>query len=287
MTLPTLPPNRFARMEERLRSAPASLLFLAMIFLALLAFEMFNFSTTEQALLDMLGDVSVLGISWATVLAIAFCGVDFAGVARLFMPDAAIQESKEVWYMFGAWVVAATINALLTWWGVSIAIHTHGVKSATGIIDAETLLIVVPVFVAVMVWIIRVLIIGTLALAVDRLMRSPADAADAAQAAQPSVQSANVPSALRRSPVSMLFEKREAAEEEDWHLNQVSVTPQPFAQAVPQPRRAAATGFTQPPPIRPNGATTGSSPQRSNPSAPRNGSNGYHTLPRGNPKPRS
>ena len=57
------------------------------LLLALFAFEIFNYSTTAFALTDMLGaNLRFLGISWATILSIAFCGIDFAGIARLFSP---------------------------------------------------------------------------------------------------------------------------------------------------------------------------------------------------------
>jgi hypothetical protein len=92
---------------------------------ALLAFEIFNYSTTEFALSDLLGDLSFAGISWATILALAFCGIDFAGIARLFTPEEGANELHEVWYLFGAW--------------------------------------------AILVWLIRVLIIGTFSVAGERL----------------------------------------------------------------------------------------------------------------------
>ena len=101
------------------------LVFGVIIVTALFAFEMFNFSTTEFALEDLLGDLSFAGIAWATILAIAFCGIDFAGIARLFTPtdqDRRQPAQNEAWYLFGAWLLAATMNAMLTWWGVSLAI---------------------------------------------------------------------------------------------------------------------------------------------------------------------
>lgn len=144
------------------------LLFGFMIILALLAFEVFNYSTTDYALTDLLGELDFYGISWATILAIAFCGIDFAGIARLFTPEQGEDEPVEVWYLFGAWLLAATMNAMLTWWGVSIAVLSHETLG-NSIIDRGTLLRMVPIFVAVMVWLIRVLIIGTFSLAGDRL----------------------------------------------------------------------------------------------------------------------
>jgi hypothetical protein len=140
-----------------------------MIIGALLAFEIFNFSTTQFALLDMLGDLTFAGMRWATILAVAFCGIDFAGIARIFTPEQGANEPKEVWYLFGAWFLAAAFNAILTWWGVSVAIVNHTSASGGAVISNETLIKIVPVFVAAMILLIRVLIIGSFSLAGDRL----------------------------------------------------------------------------------------------------------------------
>jgi len=135
---------------------------------ALLAFELFNYSTTDYALNDFLGGLTFLGIRWATILAIAFCGIDFAGIARLFTPEQGDNGPKEVWYLFAAWLLAASMNAMLTWWGVALAIVNH--QSLGGsIIARDTMVQVVPIFVAIMVWVIRVLIIGTFSVAGNRL----------------------------------------------------------------------------------------------------------------------
>lgn len=147
--------------------------FIGIISCALVAFEIFNFSTTEYALRDLLGNLSFGGLYWATILSVAFCGIDFAGVARLFTPEQGIEEPKEVWYLFGAWLLAATMNAMLTWWGVSMAVVSHNLQSGS-VVDPETITGVVPVFVAIMVWVIRILIIGTLSLTLDRLFHQGA-----------------------------------------------------------------------------------------------------------------
>jgi hypothetical protein len=140
-----------------------------MIVAALIAFEVFNFSTTQFALLDMLGNLSFAGFRWATILAIAFCGIDFAGIARIFTPEQGRDEPAEVYYLFGAWMLAAGFNATLTWWGVSVAIANSGHLQSAAVMSAETLNKVVPIFVAVMVWLVRLLIIGTFSLAGDRI----------------------------------------------------------------------------------------------------------------------
>lgn len=159
--------NSFSLFLKRIHLRPGAL-FVLIILTALISFEIFNYSTTDYAMRDLLGDLRFAGIRWSTILAIAFCGIDFAGIARLFTPEQRSEEPKEVWYLFGAWLLAATMNAVLTWWGVSMAIANHSIVSAA-VIDQKTLTTVVPVFVALMVWVIRILIIGSLSVASDRL----------------------------------------------------------------------------------------------------------------------
>lgn len=143
-------------------------IFGSILITALLAFEVFNFGTTSFALQDVLGNLKFAGILWSTILAIAFCGMDFAGIARIFTPEQGRDEPAEVWYLFGAWLLAATFNAMLTWWGVSVAILNH--SAAGGSLVGQTVMIkIVPIFVAAMVWLIRVLIIGTFSVAGERL----------------------------------------------------------------------------------------------------------------------
>lgn len=159
-----------ARLTPLLRNAALKrgAIFGAILVSALVAFEVFNYSTTAFALGDMLGDLRFAGIRWSTILAFAFCGIDFAGVARIFTPQVGRDEPSEVWYLFGAWLLAAGFNAALTWWGVSIAIIDHSAQGSV-LIGRSTLVKAVPVFVAVMVWLIRVLIIGTFSIAGENI----------------------------------------------------------------------------------------------------------------------
>lgn len=144
-------------------------LFGIILLVALLAFEVFNYSTTDFALTDLLGkDLTFVGLRWATILSVAFCGIDFAGIARLFTPEQGRDEPAEVWYLFGAWILAAAMNAGLTWWGVAIAVGNHTTLGSS-IIGQQALTNIVPIFVAIMVWIIRLLLIGTFAMAGERL----------------------------------------------------------------------------------------------------------------------
>ncbi|MDD2922011.1 MAG: hypothetical protein PHQ36_06965 [Anaerolineales bacterium] len=135
---------------------------------ALLAFEVFNFGTTSFALRDILGDLTFAGMNWSTLLAFAFCGIDFAGIARIFTPEQGRDEPTEVWYLFSAWLLAAGFNASLTWWGVAVAIHNHTAEGSL-LVGQSAMTKIVPIMVAGMVWLIRVLIIGTFSVAGERL----------------------------------------------------------------------------------------------------------------------
>jgi hypothetical protein len=144
------------------------MIFGGIIFSALVAFEVFNFSSTSFALHDILGDLSFGPFRWATILAIAFCGIDFAGIARIFTPEQGRNEPAEVWYLFGAWFIAAGFNAMLTWWGVSVAILKHNAEGGI-LLGQENMTKFVPIFVAAMVLLIRVLLINTFSIAGDRI----------------------------------------------------------------------------------------------------------------------
>ena len=155
---------------DRIRNADKrTLIFGLLIVGALLFFEIFNFSTTNFALQDLLGEQKTFGIRWSMALSLAFCAIDFAGISRIFTPERGNNEPREIWYLFGAWMLAATMNASLTWWGVSMAILNHAVQS-TAIMDARQILRVVPIFVAILVWVIRVLVIGSISTVGERIL---------------------------------------------------------------------------------------------------------------------
>ena len=130
-----------------------------MIFGALVAFEIFNYSTTEFALSDLLGPLSFAGLRWSTILALAFCGMDFAGIARIFTQGDEERKGTTTWYLLSAWLIAGSMNAILSWWAVSLALLGHQ-GLGNEVIGREGLLTVVPIFVAILVWLIRILIIG-------------------------------------------------------------------------------------------------------------------------------
>ena len=139
---------------------------------ALLAFELFNFDTTRYALGNLLSDVRFAGVGWATILAIAFCAIDFAGLARLFTPERGRNELTAVWYLMGAWLLGATMNAVMTWWAISLTLLSHDFGNE--VLSREQLLRWVPFFVATLVWLTRILFIGAISVAGEYMFDWPA-----------------------------------------------------------------------------------------------------------------
>ena len=138
--------------------------------IALFAFEIFNFDTTRYALTNVLGDVTFAGIRWAAILAVAFCAIDFAGLAHLFTPENRQDESPAVLYLMGAWLLGATMNALMTWWAVSVSLLEHPLGNE--VLSRQQLLTFVPIFVAALVWLTRILFIGALSVYGDHIFQA-------------------------------------------------------------------------------------------------------------------
>ncbi len=125
---------------------------------ALIAFEIFNFDTTQYALTNLLGEVRFGGVLWASILAVAFCAIDFAGLVRIFTPQKGREEPRAVWFLTGAWFLGTIANSIMTWWAVSLTLLSHDFGNE--VLSREMLLRYVPIFVAMLVWLTRILFIG-------------------------------------------------------------------------------------------------------------------------------
>ena len=166
----TLTSPRLAEFTFSALRVPRHFLLGVLLIFALLAFEAFNFDTTRYALENLLGDIRFAGIAWATILAVAFCAIDFAGLGRLFAFERGFERHKEIWYLTGAWLLGATMNAVMTWWAVSTVLLSHDLGNE--VLSREQLLHIVPVFVAILVWLTRILFIGAVTLAGERLLHA-------------------------------------------------------------------------------------------------------------------
>jgi len=141
------------------------------LIVALIGFETFNFDTTRFALMDLMSGYRFFGMEWATILAFAFCSIDFAGMVRMFTPEQKMKnEPKEVWFLMGAWFLGATLNAVMTWYAMALVISPR-VVGAT-VVTKEDMLFYAPIFVATLVWLTRLLLIGSSSVAADKLLHN-------------------------------------------------------------------------------------------------------------------
>ena len=134
---------------------------------ALIAFEIFNFDTTQYALTNLLGEVRFVGVLWASILAVAFCAIDFAGLVRIFTPQRGAEEPRAVLFLTGAWFLGTIANAIMTWWAVSLTLLGH--EFGNEVLSREMLLRYVPIFVAMLVWLTRILFIGAFSMAGEEI----------------------------------------------------------------------------------------------------------------------
>jgi hypothetical protein len=166
-------------MLANLRLPDRKAAFLGLIIGATFLFEAFNYSTTEHALGDLMGGLQFLGVAWSTILALAFCVIDFAGIARLFTPEDRPADSRlEGIYLLAAWMLAGVINATTTWWAMSVALLRQA-SLGNELVSREEFLLYVPILVAGAVWLIRILLIGSLTMAGSKhAVRAPQPAAE-------------------------------------------------------------------------------------------------------------
>jgi hypothetical protein len=138
--------------------------------IALLGFELFNFDTTRFALSHLMGGRQFLGLEWAGVLALAFGSLDFAGLVRVFTPEQELkQESSEIWWLTGAWLIGASLNAMMTWYAMALLVAPLGAEIGATLFTHAQMLRYAPLFIALLVWLTRVSLISSVALALERL----------------------------------------------------------------------------------------------------------------------
>jgi hypothetical protein len=223
--------------------------------IALIAFEIFNFDTTQYALRNLIGDVRFLGMQWAAILAIAFCSIDFAGLVRLFTPERGMDEPKEVWYLMGAWLLGATMNAVMTWWAISLTLLNHNFGNE--VLSREQLLLYVPIFVAVLVWLTRILFIGAFSVAGEHIFEFN-DVADAPQkrpAASTATARRRPATSVRRTPTAQTAAPTRTAvpKHVSAQTTQINMPVEEYNEPAPQPQRQPVASRVRQRPPRPNG----------------------------------
>ena len=95
-----------------------------LIILALLAFEIFSYSSNVTAFAGWWGS----GLNWGPVLAFALIAVDFGGVARNSDPDFAKSDAAQ--WLWIAWSLSAFFDGFLTFVAVSMNNHSSSLVVA-------------------------------------------------------------------------------------------------------------------------------------------------------------
>jgi len=147
-------------------------IFFLMLAIAMVGFELFNYDTTRYALEHFMPGHDIFGMTWPSLLAISACLVDFAGIASIIAPERGPEEPVYVWGVFVAWVLAAILNAALTWWGTLLAMLARP-DLGNEVVSRTMLLQAVPLGVALLVLLIRVSLIGTIMAAGDKFLSAP------------------------------------------------------------------------------------------------------------------
>jgi hypothetical protein len=244
-----------SRLASLTSSVPKKTAIGFILIVALLAFEIFNFDTTKYALNSLIGDVRFLGLQWAAILAIAFCSIDFAGLVRLFTPERGQDEPKEVWYLMGAWLLGATMNAVMTWWAISLTLLNRNFGNE--VLSREQLLLYVPIFVAVLVWLTRILFIGAFSVAGEHIFEFNETAVSPQKRPAKTVRRRQTAAPVRRAPIAKTAAPRRTAvpKRASNQRTQVQMPIETYNDPTPTPtpqRKPVVSRVRQRPP-RPNG----------------------------------
>lgn len=88
--------------------------------IAAAAFEIFNFDTTKIALSDIINSDIPYSAMWVLVISTAFCLIDIAAATFVLSNPPLCSETE---FLFNAWFLAISLNAILTWHAVGL--HTE------------------------------------------------------------------------------------------------------------------------------------------------------------------
>lgn len=150
----------------------------------------------------------------------------------------------------GAWLLGATMNAVMTWWAVSLTLLNH--QLGNEILDREQLLRIVPIFVALLVWLTRILFIGSLTVAGETMFDFHGEEAENQLQVrpQPAVKPQALPVASTTQPVTARPNNTRPAAPPPQPANRPRVTTPAASFSAPSEVTSSAPQLTQP--TRPN-----------------------------------
>jgi hypothetical protein len=134
-----------------------STVYAAMIIACLLVFETFNIDGNRKGLVILIGMPA-----WANLLAWALAAIDFAGLAKLAVPQFRELPQMAVWTLAIAWGMSAVFDTFLTY----VVIATNMIANATtntlvvgGIVTANFYANGIPTIIAVVLCLLQIFLV--------------------------------------------------------------------------------------------------------------------------------
>jgi len=124
------------------------------------AFEIINFAITSLAFRSLLSRYTVLVLDSATWLATVVCCVDIIGILYLFLLFPGPSHNIVKRRLFSVWLLVTGLNSWLLWLGIGQAIVVHQAQTDL-VINAGIMVHIIPAFIVCLVWLIRILLIGS------------------------------------------------------------------------------------------------------------------------------
>lgn len=140
-----------------------------LIYLSWASFEIFNYLTTKEAFL------SILGLEgWAVGLSVGMCFSDVGALGEAFTNSSGDDDGEQLGFrlLWVLWFVAAIGNAFLTWFAVRSDMLSREGEMASAVLG-ETALNAVAIAIAVLVLLVRIFIMRAVSQMVSRPKVSP------------------------------------------------------------------------------------------------------------------
>lgn len=131
------------------------------IFLSALAFEVINIATNVAGFESFFGGIKFLGISWAIWATIAFEAADVGCLCYSWDRKFDFRTHPEAGFALTAHFFAGFADAGLSYFAFMMAIG-NSVSQMANVVGEKAILTWAPVFLALMIWVIRTLLMGTI-----------------------------------------------------------------------------------------------------------------------------
>jgi len=131
--------------------------------LGLLAFEIFNYATNQDAMAKIFGEAKFFTIPIYYLLAIAFSAIDLGGLSSTFTEEDWGHEPWWVYVATGGWLIASIVNALLTYLAILVGMALAPISQLAVVMPKVAAVYdYLPAALTIVIWLIRVMLIGSI-----------------------------------------------------------------------------------------------------------------------------